>query len=85
MRHEQCLETCNVHMSESLKHDLQDLAMLEGRAVGEYIRAVLELHVWGAGSLCRAACPERSRRESRQTMLSNEPKDQVRSGTERHP
>lgn len=68
MRHEKCLETCNVHMSESLKHDLQDLAMLEGRAVGEYIRAVLELHVWGAG----------------RKLLQYEQKDQVRSGTERH-
>lgn len=68
MRNEKCLETCNVHMSESLKRALQDLAMLESRAVGEYIRAVLELHVWGA---------ERK-------LLATEPKDQTRTGTERH-
>jgi hypothetical protein len=41
------LET-HVHTGESLKRDLQDLAMLEGRAVGEYIRAVLETHTYGA-------------------------------------
>lgn len=69
MHREKCLETCNVHMSESLKRDLQDLAMQEGRAVGEYIRAVPALHVWGAG----------------RKLLSSEHKDQVRSGTERHP
>jgi len=69
MHHEKCIENCNVHMSESLKRDLQDLAMLEGRAVGEYIRAVLELHCWGAV----------------RKLLSSEHKGQVRSGTERHP
>ncbi len=33
---------------ESMKRNLQDLAMLEGRAVGESIRAVLETHTYGA-------------------------------------
>lgn len=45
---EKCLESIHVHTGETLKRDLQDLAMLEGRAVGEYIRAVLEAHVYGA-------------------------------------
>jgi hypothetical protein len=45
---EKCLESIHVHTGESLKRDLQDLAMLEGRAVGEYIRAALEAHVYGA-------------------------------------
>ena len=45
---EKCLESIHVHTGESLKRDLQDLAMLEGRAVGEYIRAALETHVYGA-------------------------------------
>ena len=44
---EKCLESIHVHTGESLKRDLQDLAMLEGRAVGEYIRAALETHVYG--------------------------------------
>ena len=69
MRHEKCLETGNVHRSETLKRDLQDLSMHEGRAVGEYIRAVLELHVWGAG----------------RKLLPFERKDQARAGTERNP
>lgn len=68
MHHEKCLENCNVHMSESLKRALQDLAMMEGRAVGEYIRAVLELHVWGA---------ERK-------LLSQPLQDQAHTGTGRH-
>ena len=45
---EKCLESIHVHTGETLKRDLQDLAMLEGRAVGEYIRHTLELHVYGA-------------------------------------
>ena len=45
---EKCLESIHVHTGETLKRDLQDLAMLEGRAVGEYIRAALETHVYGA-------------------------------------
>ena len=45
---EKCLERIPVHMPETLKRELQDLALLEDRAVGEYIRHVLELHVYGA-------------------------------------
>ena len=45
---EKCLESIHVHTGESLKRDLQDLAMLESRAVGEYIRAALETHVYEA-------------------------------------
>ena len=45
---EKCLESIHVHTGETLKPDLQDLAMLEGRAVGEYIRAALETHTYGA-------------------------------------
>lgn len=48
MHHEKCLEDIHLHTGETLKRDLQDLAMQDGRAVGEYIRAVLELHVYGA-------------------------------------
>lgn len=51
MRHaEKCLEEIHLHLGESLKRDLQDLAMTDNRAVGEYVRAVLELHVYGAKS-----------------------------------
>jgi hypothetical protein len=45
---EKCIESIHIHTGETLKHDLQDLAMLESRAVGEYARAVLEMHVYGA-------------------------------------
>lgn len=45
---EKNLESLHVHTGESLKRDLQDLAMQEERAVGEYIRWVLEQHVYGA-------------------------------------
>ncbi|MDG4549849.1 MAG: hypothetical protein P9F19_01360 [Candidatus Contendobacter sp.] len=43
-----CLESIKLHLPEDLKRDLQDLAMQEERAVSEYIRAVLQLHVYGA-------------------------------------
>ena len=66
---EKCLESIHVHTGESLKRDLQDLSMHEGRAVGESIRAVLEGHVWGAG----------------RKLLAPELKDQARTGTERNP
>lgn len=45
---EKCLERVPVNMPESLKRDLQDLADLEERTTGEYIRLALELHVYGA-------------------------------------
>lgn len=47
---EKCLEEIHLHLGESLKRDLQDLALADDRAVGEYVRAVLELHVYGAKS-----------------------------------
>jgi len=40
---EKCLERVPVHMPETLKRELQDLAMLDDRTVGEYSRRVLEL------------------------------------------
>ncbi len=43
-----CLESIKLHLPEELKRDLQDLAMQEERAVSEYIRVVLQLHVYGA-------------------------------------
>lgn len=43
-----CLGSIKLHLPEDLKHDLQDLAMQEERAVSEYIRVVLQLHVYGA-------------------------------------
>ena len=52
---EKCLERVPVHMPETLKRELQDLAMMDDRTVGEYARRVLELHVYGAR---RCAEPE---------------------------
>ena len=48
MHKEKCLEEAHIHMGETLKRDLQDLAMLKNRAFGESIRVVLEEHVYGA-------------------------------------
>ena len=55
---EKCLESIHVHTGETLKRDLQDLAMLEGRAVGEYIRAALETYVYGAKAKLLAFRPQ---------------------------
>ena len=55
---EKCLESIHVHTGETLKRDLQDLAMLEGRSVGEYIRATLENHVYGAMDKLNRIIPE---------------------------
>lgn len=43
-----CLESIKLHLPEDLKRDLQDLAMQDDRPVSEYIRVVLQLHVYGA-------------------------------------
>lgn len=43
-----CLESIKLHLPEELKRAIQDLAMQEERAVSEYIRVVLQLHVYGA-------------------------------------
>ncbi len=45
---EKCIESIHVHTGETLKRDLQDLAMQQDRTVGELIRVVLEYHVYGA-------------------------------------
>lgn len=57
MPKEKCLEDAHIHMGETLKRDLQDLAMLQNRAVGEYIRAVLEAHVYGAKGMLLLPTP----------------------------
>ena len=45
---QKCLESLHVHTSETLKRDLQDIAMQQDRSVGELIRAVLEQYAYGA-------------------------------------
>lgn len=45
---EKLIEFVKVHLNESLKRDLQDLAMADDRKVSDYIRIVLEYHCYGA-------------------------------------
>jgi len=45
---EKYFESIHIHTGESLKRDLQDLAMVENRTVGELIRVILEHYVYGA-------------------------------------
>lgn len=45
---EKLMDNVKVHLGESLKRDLQDLAMADDRKVSDYIRMVLEYHVYGA-------------------------------------
>lgn len=54
---EKCLESIHIHTGESLKRDLQDLAMIENRTVGELIRTVLEQYAYGATAKLRAFNP----------------------------
>jgi hypothetical protein len=42
-----CLAEIKLHVPDALKRDVQDLAMAEDRKVSEYIRVVLEDHVYG--------------------------------------
>lgn len=44
---EKAIETITLHIPESLKRDLQDLALADDRAVGEWIRHHLALIVYG--------------------------------------
>ena len=57
MPKENCLEDAHVHMGETLKRDVQDLAMRQNRAVGDYSRAVLEAHVYGAKGMLLLPTP----------------------------
>ena len=38
--HEKALETITLHLPETLKRDLQDLALVEDRAVGEWLSLI---------------------------------------------
>ena len=44
---EKAIETITLHIPESLKRDLQDLALADDRAVGEWIRHHLAMIVYG--------------------------------------
>lgn len=55
MNNEKALEALTVHVSESFKRDLQDLALAEDRAVGEWIRHELTWIVYGRLALKEAA------------------------------
>lgn len=59
---EKCLESIHVHVGETLKRDLQDLALLENRAVGELIRCILEDRLYGAISRIRDGNPNNEAR-----------------------
>lgn len=52
---EKALDTITLHVQESLKRDLQDLALLEDRAVGEWIRHHLMIIVYGRLAIKEAA------------------------------
>lgn len=53
---EKALETITLHLPESLKRDLQDLALAEDRAVGEWIRHHLNLIVYGRLQVRKQRC-----------------------------
>ena len=59
---EKCLESIHVHVGETLKRDLQDLALLENRAVGELIRCILEDRLYGAIARIRDSNPNNEAR-----------------------
>lgn len=44
---EKKLADIRLHVSDKLKHDIQDAAMHDDRSVGDYIRLVLEDHLYG--------------------------------------
>jgi hypothetical protein len=54
MSHEKNLESIRFNVPDGLKHDLQDLAAQEDRALGELIRRICETHMYGAvRTLCK--------------------------------
>ena len=61
---EKCLESVRVHLPESLKTDLMNLAAQEDRALSELIRVALEDWLYGqARHICKpgSARPEKVR------------------------
>ncbi len=60
---DKAVETITLHVSESLKRDLQDLALHEDRAVGEWIRHKLVGIVYGELGAKEAANRSREMRK----------------------
>lgn len=60
--HEKALETITLHLPENMKRDLQDLAMVEDRAVGEWIRHHLAMMIYGRLQMKSAKGTEEKRK-----------------------
>ncbi len=60
---DKAVETITLHVPESLKRDLQDLALAEDRAVGEWIRHELTAIVYGKLGTREAAQRSEERRK----------------------
>ena len=60
---EKCLESIRVHLPESLKHDLQDMAMQQDRALSEMIRCALEDWLYGQSRHLCSPVPESAERD----------------------
>lgn len=56
---EKCLESIRVHLPESLKRDLQDMAMQQDRALSEMIRYALEDWLYGQSRHLCSTGPKR--------------------------
>lgn len=66
---EKCIAEITLRLSDTLKRDLQDLAMHEDRSLSDMIRALLEVSIYGLKHRADASC---ARADSRQTMRGNE-------------
>jgi predicted transcriptional regulator len=53
---EKCIAEVTVRLSDTLKHDLQDLAMLEDRKLSDMIRVLLEDSLYGRKHRRDEAC-----------------------------
>lgn len=53
VRPPKCDRNVNLHLPEALYDDLVQLARMDQRTPGEYLRKVLECHVYGALSVYR--------------------------------
>ena len=57
---EKCISEVTLRITETLKRDLQDIAMHEDRSLSDVIRIALEIYLYGYKHRTDEACARRS-------------------------
>jgi len=63
---EKCISEVTVRLSDTLKRDLQDVAMHHDRSLSDLIRIVLETYLYGAKHRADESCSRANARGAKQ-------------------